>query len=304
MKIAVLGAGALGSVVGASLFRAGCDVTLLDLNTAHLDAINRDGLRVDWDEGSETYPIPAMLPEKAPRADLVILLTKTYHSDAALAGIAPLIEAGAHVLTLQNGLGNVERVAARVPRSRILYGCTMTPADFRAPGHVASHGKAHTPFAPLEADGAADLFGPALAPAGFEMTPEAPVLVWKKAAFNCAMNAAGMLGGGSVGDIATHLGPDLAAGIAAEVVALARAEGVALDLAPVRDQIAFAMAEHLHHKPSMLQDLQAGRKTEIEALNGHVASRANQLGLSAPLNALLAALVRMREATAARQSAT
>ena len=117
MRIAVLGAGALGSVVGASLFRAGCDVTLLDLNTAHLDAINRDGLRVDWDEGSETYPIPAMLPEKAARADLVILLTKTYHSDAALAGIAPLVEAGAHVLTLQNGLGNVERVAARVPRS-------------------------------------------------------------------------------------------------------------------------------------------------------------------------------------------
>lgn len=295
MKIAILGAGALGSVIGAELHTAGHEVVLLDLNEAHLTAINADGLRVDWDDRTEHLPIPAMKPDQAPQVDLVILLTKTMHTDAALAGIAPLIEGGACVLTLQNGLGNVERVQARVPDGQVLFGCTMTPGDLRGPGHVASHGLAYTPFDALDASGPAARLAAELDGDQLTWTDAAAAQVWQKAAFNCAMNATAVLGAGTVGAIAEHLGAELAQDIAAEVLAVGAAEGVTGDIGAVRKQIDFALKQHTGHKPSMLQDVEAGRRTEIESLNGYVEQIGTKRGIDVPMNRLLAALVRMRE---------
>ncbi len=295
MKIAILGAGALGSVIGAELHTAGHEVVLLDLNDAHLNAINADGLRVDWDDRTEHLAIPAMRPDQAPQVDLVILLTKTMHTDAALEGIAPLINGGACVLTLQNGLGNVERVRARVPDGQVLYGCTMTPGDLRGPGHVASHGMAYTPFDALAPNGPAARLAAELDGDQLTWTDAAAAQVWQKAAFNCAMNATAVLGMGTVGAIAEHVGADLAQDIAAEVLAVGTAEGVTGDIDAVGKQIAFALSEHRGHKPSMLQDVEAGRKTEIEALNGYVEREGEKRGIDVPMNRLLAALVRMRE---------
>jgi 2-dehydropantoate 2-reductase len=295
MKIAILGAGALGSVIGAELHTAGHEVVLLDLNEAHLTAINADGLRVDWDDRTEHLPIPAMKPDQAPQVDLVILLTKTMHTDAALAGIAPLIECGACVLTLQNGLGNVERVQARVPDGQVLFGCTMTPGDLRGPGHVASHGLAYTPFDALDASGPAARLAAELDGDQLTWTDAAAAQVWQKAAFNCAMNATAVLGAGTVGAIAEHLGAELAQDIAAEVLAVGAAEGVTGDIGAVRKQIDFALKQHTGHKPSMLQDVEAGRRTEIESLNGYVEQIGTKRGIDVPMNRLLAALVRMRE---------
>ncbi|MFT6447543.1 MAG: 2-dehydropantoate 2-reductase [Sulfitobacter pontiacus] len=295
MKIAILGAGALGSVIGAELHTAGHEVVLLDLNEAHLTAINADGLRVDWDDRTEHLPIPAVKPDQAPQVDLVILLTKTMHTDAALAGIAPLIEGGACVLTLQNGLGNVERVQARVPDGQVLFGCTMTPGDLRGPGHVASHGLAYTPFDALDASGPAARLAAELDGDQLTWTDAAAAQVWQKAAFNCAMNATAVLGAGTVGAIAEHLGAELAQDIAAEVLAVGAAEGVTGDIGAVRKQIDFALKQHTGHKPSMLQDVEAGRRTEIESLNGYVEQIGTKRGIDVPMNRLLAALVRMRE---------
>jgi 2-dehydropantoate 2-reductase len=295
MKIAILGAGALGSVIGAELHTAGHEAVLLDLNEAHLTAINADGLRVDWDDRTEHLPIPAVKPDQAPQVDLVILLTKTMHTDAALAGIAPLIEGGACVLTLQNGLGNVERVQARVPDGQVLFGCTMTPGDLRGPGHVASHGLAYTPFDALDASGPAARLAAELDGDQLTWTDAAAAQVWQKAAFNCAMNATAVLGAGTVGAIAEHVGAELAQDIAAEVLAVGAAEGVTGDIGAVRKQIDFALKQHTGHKPSMLQDVEAGRRTEIESLNGYVEQIGTKRGIDVPMNRLLAALVRMRE---------
>ncbi|GAA4219786.1 2-dehydropantoate 2-reductase [Sagittula marina] len=295
MKIAILGAGALGSVIGAELHTAGHEVVLLDLNEEHLNAIKANGLRVDWDDRTEHLKIPAMRPDEAPQVDLIILLTKTMHTDAALEGVAPLISGGACVLTLQNGLGNVERVRARVPDGQVLYGCTMTPGDLRGPGHVASHGLAYTPFDAFDPDGpaarlAADVDGDQLS-----WTETAASQVWQKAAFNCALNATALLGKGTVGALAEHIGADLAQDIAAEVLLVGAATGVTGDIHAVRKQIDFALREHIGHKPSMVQDVEAGRRTEIEALNGYVEREGEKRGIDVPMNRLLAALVRMRE---------
>lgn len=295
MKVAILGAGALGGVIGAELHRAGFDVVLLDTDQAHLGAIRERGLRVDWDDRSEHLMIPAMHPAEAPDLDLVILLTKTLHSTAALDTVRRQIGAGAGVLTLQNGLGNVERVLSVVPRGQILFGCTMTPGDLRGPGHVASHGMAYTPFRALEANGPAADLADKLEKSGMSQTPAAEAQIWQKAAFNCAMNATAVLGQGPVGGIAEFVGPSMLEWIAEEVLRVGEREGVRTDREAVAEQIAFALAAHGAHKPSMLQDMEAGRRTEIEALNGYVAKRGAELGLEVPLNTLLAALVRMRE---------
>ncbi|WP_071673553.1 ketopantoate reductase family protein [Nioella nitratireducens] len=298
MNIAILGAGALGSVIGAHLAKAGLSVTLLDLNQAHIDAVTRDGLRVDWEDGTDILPIAAARPEACPKdTDLILLLTKTYHSDAALTSVASVIAGGAFVMTLQNGLGNVETLLRHVPDNRVLYGCTMTPGDFRGPGHVASHGKAHTPFTAWQASPEAEALAAPLAAAGFHFTATAPAQVWQKAAFNCAMNATTALAGVPVGGLAAAPGATaITSAIAAEVIALAQAEGIDATLSAVEGQIAYAFANHGRHKASMLQDLQHGRATEIGALNGYVARRSSDLGLPAPLNTLLAILMLTKEA--------
>jgi 2-dehydropantoate 2-reductase len=295
MKIAILGAGALGSVLGAELHKAGLDVILLDKNPAHLSAIQTKGLRVDLDAGSEYLMIPAMQPEASPQVDLVILLTKTLHSVAALQSIKPMILAGTCVLTLQNGLGNVEKLLEVLPPGQVLFGCTMTPGDLRGPGHVASHGMSYTPFDALETDGPAAALAAQLDGSGMTRTAAAAAQVWQKAAFNCAMNATAALGEGTVGALATFLGQDMAQKIADEVLLLGKAEGVATDAASVAKQISFALSAHGAHKPSMLQDIEAGRRTEVASLNGYVATRGAELAVEVPLNTLLAALVRMKE---------
>lgn len=295
MKIAILGAGALGCVIGAELHAAEQEIVFLDLNTAHLDAINASGLRVDWDDRTEYLKIPAMRPGDAPEVDLVILLTKTMHSEAALDSIAPLIDVGACVLTLQNGLGNTEKVLSRVPEGQVLFGCTMTPGDLRGPGHVASHGMSYTPFDAVVSDGPAARRAADLSGKDMTWTDTTAAQVWQKAAFNCAMNATAVLGAGTVGALADHIGADLAQDIAAEVLAVGTALGIGVDLAAVRKQIDFAFRGHRGHKPSMLQDVEAGRRTEIETLNGYVERKGQDLGVAVPMNRLLAALVRMRE---------
>ena len=171
----------------------------------------------------------------------------------------------------------------------------MTPGDLRGPGHVASHGMAYTPFDALRGDGPAASLAAKLNGEQLTLTDAAGPQVWQKAAFNCAMNATAVLGAGTVGDIADHIGAELAQDIAAEVLAIGAAEGVAGDLAAVRKKIDFALREHKAHKPPMLQDVEAGRRTEIEALNGYVDRAGQKHGIAVPLNRLLASLVRMRE---------
>jgi 2-dehydropantoate 2-reductase len=305
VRVAILGAGALGSVIGALLARAGRDVALWDVDDAHIAAIRAHGLRFDGPEGRETVAIPALRPEEATATpDLLILLTKTLHTEAALRGVAAHLDAGAHVLTLQNGLGNAARVAALVAPDRVLSGCTMMPGRRLAPGHVATPGQGGAHFRALTAAGqgfaeaVAGLSAPGIA---LILSDDTDRIVWQKAAFNCAMNAASALAGGPVGLLAATPGArEMLAAVAAEVVAVARAQGIAADLAEVMAQIDHALAHHRAHKASMLQDIEAGRPTEIDSLCAEVSRQGAASGVAVPLNAALATLVRLRSAAAAQ----
>ena len=302
MRIAILGAGALGSVLGGLLARVGKEVSLWDVNDAHIAAIRVGGLRLDGPAGSDVIEIPALRPEEAHETpDLIILLTKTLQTQAALSGIARHIAAGAHVLTLQNGLGTAERVAEMVPPARVLYGCTLMPGRFIAPGHVASQGKGYAVYRALAAEGEAFAARAEVTVEGLslEHSPETDQVIWQKAAFNCAMNACSALTGARVGQLEMGAGMrDLLHAVSDEVVDLALSKGVTVDRSEVRDQIAHALVHHTDHKPSMLQDIEAGRQTEIASLCGEVARQAEITGLPAPLNTALASLVSLKSVLA------
>ena len=123
----------MGSVFGARLHLGGAEVTLLDVNEAHIAAVRETGLSVALDEGTQVLDIPIMRPEVfEDPADLILLFTKIFHTDAALQTIRRHLNS-TPVLSLQNGIGNVERIARHLPMERILIGMTMTPAEFIAP---------------------------------------------------------------------------------------------------------------------------------------------------------------------------
>ncbi|WP_420394820.1 ketopantoate reductase family protein [Nioella sp.] len=300
MRIAVLGAGAMGSVYGARLARAGAEVTLLDVNDAHVAAINEGGLHVALDEGDSIHHLPAMRPEafRGP-ADLVLLFTKVFHTDEALTSVKPLL-ADAHVLSLQNGVGNVDRIAAHMTRDRILIGMTMTPAEYLGPGRVASHGAATTDLFSASGQDLQFLHKiAALMDKGgitARLEPDIDVAIWEKATFNCALNPICALSGGTPGSVgASEAGRGLAASVVAEAIAVAKASGVNASLDKVTAMMEHAFAHHLHHEPSMLQDRMAGRRTEIDALNGAVVRIGDRLGVPTPANRIVTDLIRLTE---------
>ncbi|RKU02734.1 2-dehydropantoate 2-reductase [Burkholderia sp. Nafp2/4-1b] len=308
MRIAILGAGAMGSLFGALLAEHGEAVTLIDVNDAHLDAIRRDGLRIDDDRGERRIrALQAVRPEAASATapdtpfDLLIVFTKSLHTRTALHGVRALLTPRTFVLTLQNGLGNVETLNAFVPLERILVGVTTWPADFAGPGHVRSHGAGTIRM--MTADGAARpiaaTVADALSRAGLACSLDADVwaAIWEKVAFNAALNPLCAATGCTVDQLArVPDGPRLALAIAAETAAVARAKGVAVDGERIARNVEHAICAHHGHRPSMLQDVLAGRRTEIDAINGQVVAAARATGVAVPHTDTLLALVRLIDA--------
>ncbi|PRG48732.1 ketopantoate reductase family protein [Burkholderia multivorans] len=309
MRIAILGAGAMGSLFGGLLAESGEDVTLIDVNDAHLDAIRRDGLRIDDDRGERHITtLQALRPEAANASadtpfDLLIVFTKSLHTRVALDGVRALLTPHTHVLTLQNGLGNVETLNAFVPLERILVGVTTWPADLAGPAHVLSHGAGTIRM--MTADGAASPFAAAVADAlsraGLACTLDADVwaAIWEKVAFNAALNTLCAVTRCTVDQLGEHHdGPRLAQAIVAETAAVARAKGIAVDAARIVRNVEHAIREHRGHRPSMLQDVLAGRRTEIDAISGKVVAAAREVGLAVPHTETMLSLVRVIDAQA------
>jgi 2-dehydropantoate 2-reductase len=319
MKITIAGSGAMGCRFGAALFEAGHEVLLLDGWAGHVAAINEAGLRVTDEAGTRAVPVPAALfpspadpaglvlfPSPADPADLIIVFAKATATatvaDAAAGSIGP----SSLLLTLQNGLGNVEELAAHAPADRLLAGTTTLGTELVGPGHIRALGSGETVLGPVTtrdaAIAAAALVGSALAAAGIStrVTGDALPVIWAKVAFNCVMNSLCAIASIPVSALALYDGFDaLALSILDEIEAVARAEGVAVDTAAalrlMRAQ--FDPSASGDHLASMLQDLMNGRPTEIAHLNGAIAARAAKHGINAPANALITALIQFLEAT-------
>ncbi|SEB22475.1 ketopantoate reductase family protein [Variovorax sp. YR216] len=305
MKIAIVGAGAMGSMFGGLLAECGNDVTLIDINDAHIDAVRSKGLRLVTDS-SDRYvkALKVCRPEEArERPELLVVFTKTLHTGTALQGVKHLIGPDVHVLSLQNGLGNVEKIGEFAVAERILIGVTTWPADMVAPGHVHSHGKGVVRL--MAADGnirsIVSVVSETLSAAGLQCSSDATVwaAIWEKVAFNAALNSICAVSGCTVDQL--ELAPEgsrLAEQVVVEVLSVAQRLGIEVDPAKCKANVAGAIAQHKGHKPSMLQDVQAGRRTEIEAINGAAVATAERFNMKLPTTETLLSLVRLVEARA------
>ena len=304
MNVTILGAGAMGSLFGGLLAAQGHAVELLDVNERHIGEIQSAGLTLDTDQGRQNVRVKACRPEQgATPPDWLIVFTKTLHTDSALRAAQHLIGPQTCVLSLQNGLGNVEKLEAFVPRERIAIGVTTVPADMKGPGHVQSHGQGDSRF--MSADGqrspalvqlAADFNQAGLS---CELDDQVLAAIWRKVAFNAALNGICAVTGSTVGQLGQNSETRaLVHRTSQEVIDVARAAGVLVDADGVHHDLDHAMENHVHHRPSMLQDLMARRPTEVDAINGQVRAQGERLGVPTPCVSTLCTLVKQIEATA------
>jgi 2-dehydropantoate 2-reductase len=302
MKVLILGAGAMGCLYGAALHRAGAEVVFVDVNQPHIDAINAHGLELETRAGTEFLPIPARRPDEvAAPVDLVVVFTKTFHTDAALAGIAAAIGPQTWLLSLQNGLGNDKRLAAHAAAERILVGSSSLPSDLVGPGKVRSHGEGGSKLYPAFGGDPAfaaeicELLTRGGLPAVLE--PEIHGAIWSKAIFNATMNPLCALTRRTPGFLGAHAeSRDLIRALVDEGVAVANASGIAIPAQPIHDLTQVSVTDHANHEASMLQDVKAGRRTEVDAINGAIVEAARTAGVAAPLTETLWRLVKLEEA--------
>jgi 2-dehydropantoate 2-reductase len=299
LDYAILGAGAVGCIVGGRLALAGQRVGLINRSPQTRDAVAAHGLLLTLDGQRHTARVEAYTVDEVPPARVVVVLTKTHQLEEAVLGVRAAVGDAVWV-SLQNGLGNGARLAALVGPERTVHGVTMLPAVLSAPGEASTMGASTTwlgAFAPA-AQAACEAIAADWVAAGIDAHVEAQVEnnIWQKACFNTAMNALCALSQGGPGLMAYV--PDglvLAHELVDEISAVALADGAQVDVGKVHALVEMGCAQHRFHKPSMLQDILAQRLTEVEALNGFVDARAQALGVAAPMNRMLLRLLRLRE---------
>jgi len=296
-RVAVMGAGAVGSYFGGMLARAGAPVTLIG-RRAHLEAIAREGLLIDSIHFQERVDVAASTEAKAARgAQLVLFCVKTLDTEAAAQALAPHLASGALVVSLQNGVENVQRIRAAsgieaVPA--VVYVAASVPA----PGRVKHVGRGDLVIGDARRKEDLERVAASFVRAGVPCRISANIEgeLWTKLIMNCAGNAVTALGRASYGQAARHaLARQVMTATAQEAIAVARAAGVAL---PEADLAAagLKLAENLGPATSSTsQDIERGKRTEIDALNGFIVRRGAELGVPTPVNHTLYALVKLLE---------
>lgn len=299
MDVAVLGSGAMGALFGGHLAATGVPVTLVDVWEEHVRALEEEGLRMETPEGeTKTIPVEATTDPGEVDADLVLVFVKSTHTADAVEDAASLL-ADADVLTLQNGLGNPETIAETVDRDRIIAGVTAHGSTLVGPGQIRHAGRGPTTIGRYftDNDGRVEEVAARFTEAGIETDVSETIEgdVWEKVVVNVGINAITALARVRNGKLVTEPpGERLLRAAVEEATHVAAAEGY--DLADDVDEYVLEVAEKTGaNRSSMRQDVEAGRQTEIETLNGEVVRRGREAGVATPVNRTLSDLVRLAE---------
>lgn len=298
MKIAVMGAGAVGGYYGALLARAGHEVTLI-ARPAHVEAIAQaGGLWLQTAAGEACIALQASSEASAVRgAQWVLFCVKSTDTDSAGHAIAPHLDAGAVVLSLQNGVDNAERLQAIVgARCTVLPSVVYVASAMTAPGHVRHLGRGELVLGQSPAS-AAIASGLRSAGIASEISDNVSGALWAKLVLNCVYNPLSAITQLPYGAIAGCPGLDVAqvmTDIVRECQAVAQARGVVLPADILATTLALAQSMPQQHS-STAQDLARGKRSEIDHLNGFIVRQGEALGVATPVNRLLHTLVRLME---------
>lgn len=293
MKIAVMGAGAVGCYYGAMLARAGHAVTLI-ARPAHAEAIRDRGLVFETQAFTEAVPAAATTdPSGVADAEIVLFCVKSGDTAAAGREIALHLAAGASLLSLQNGVDNAERLQEVVGRP-VIPTAVYVAAEMSGPGHVRHHGRGELVIGPGPSSAAiAGVFGRA----GIRTEISGNVIgaLWTKLIVNCAYNALSAIPQLPYGRMIAVEGVSASmTDIVAECLAVARGCDIQVDGA-ILDTVLGLAAAMPDQFSSTAHDLARGKLTEIDHLNGYVARTGARLGIATPANRLLTVVVKLME---------
>ena len=295
MKIAVMGAGAVGCYYGGMLARAGHDVVLV-ARPAHVEAMQRQGLRLDTQTFQEQVRVQASTqPEAVQGAQCVLFCVKSTDTESAGLAMAPYLAEGATVLSLQNGVDNAERLAAVLQRP-VLPAVVYVATAMAGPRHVRHFGRGELVVAPSPtSEPLAQTFAAADIPV--QVSDNVAGALWAKLVLNCVYNPLSAITGLPYGEIVNSPGlniPRMMDDIVQECLAVARASGIVLPEGTAEAVLPLA-ASMPGQISSTAQDLARGRLSEIDHLNGFIVRRGEALGIATPANRLLHILVRLLE---------
>jgi len=295
-RIVIVGPGAVGCVLAAELARRGADVALLDHRPERAATIESDGLRVEDGGAAWQAHVPCRSSaSELGAADLLIVLVKAYATESAVRHAHGCIGPGTAVLTLQNGLGNHETISGLIDPRRVLAGTIVMGATSLGVGHVRLSGKGAivlgSPSGNAElAAATAETLGRFWSPVEHE--PQIEAAVWRKVIVNAAVNPLTALTGLLNGELLQT--PELRATLGAivlEAAAVAHAAGIRPFADDAIDAVAHVCRVTGQNRSSMLQDVLAGRPTEVRQICGEIVARGEALGAPAPLCRAMVALV-------------
>ena len=293
MKVAVMGAGAVGCYYGGMLARAGHDVTLIG-RPQHVEAINRQGLRLESQAFDERIPVLASTEASAVQsAQLVLFCVKSTDTESAAAAIRPHLAPDALVLSLQNGIENADRLRAVLSQG-VLAAVVYIGTEMSSPGHVRHHGRGELVIEPSQAsDGVAQALIAAAVPTTISDNVRGEL--WTKLILNCAYNALSAISQLPYGRLVEGEGiTAVMRDVVDECLAVAKADEVTIpgDIDAAVRRIAETVPDQYS---STAQDLARGKRTEIDHLNGLILRRGDARGVATPANRLLHAVVKLIE---------
>ena len=286
MRIAIIGAGAMGSVYGG-LLSVHDDVTLIDTNKDLVDHINREGLRIEYKGQMTVYhPKAAVSASGMAPVDLIIVFVKSQYTDAALSAAREIIGKDTYLMSLQNGGGHKEDLRKHADSYHIIIGTTEDNGRVISPGYVIRGGEGRTNIGKsMISDDFIARLSSSLSSAGFKPVVQYGIsyLIWEKLAVNASLSALTAVLSSDMSYIAGNAYAwSLCTDLVSEIVMVAKCDDVHLDEERILENVRRTSLDNPGGITSIAADIQAGRKTECDYITGYVVRTAEAHGLVVP----------------------
>lgn len=301
MKIAVIGAGAMGSLYGGYLSKVSKDVYLVDIWQEHINAINDDGLNIqEKDKEIVVYPKAVSAAEEVGYVDLAIVFVKSIMTDKALEKNVALLGPNTLVLSLQNGYGNIENISKYVKVDNIIAGTTAHGATMLKAAHIkhAGIGETHIGWVLNKEDGRIESVARILRDAGFHtiISDKVMELIWSKLIINVGINALTAILKIENGQLLKlDETKKLMTMAVEEAVKVSKASGITFDEKSMIKKVMDVADKTSENKSSMLQDILNKRKTEIDTINGAIVKEGKKYSIETPVNLVLTNIIKSME---------
>jgi 2-dehydropantoate 2-reductase len=301
VKIAIVGAGAMGSMYGGYLSNGGNEVYLIDIWAEHVNKINKDGLIIQkGDQEILAYPKAVTKAEDVGIVDLAVIFVKSIHTGSAVESNMALFGDDTMVLSLQNGYGNIEKIEKYAKPENVIAGTSGHGATMIGPGCIkhAGSGVSHIGLAKGKRDKRIEEVASIFEKSGFEMEINENVmeLIWAKIFINVGINALTAILKIKNGQLLDYEESKVMMKDAVtEAVNVAKAAGMEFDADETIEKV-YVLAEKTgENKSSMFQDVSRGRKTEIDTINGAIVSEGIKYGIETPINSMLTNMIKVIE---------